>query len=111
MAQAEAVANFTNPAKSVSAGGGLTHVEDTVAFACRRLEVAAAIEQAMALPCCSKCSDECAVPGRDCTASELEMTGACNCGGAFVPANHSWRGACREMCRMDSFCHQCNYGC
>jgi len=111
VAQAEAVANFTNPAKSVSAGGGLTHIEDTVAFARRRLEVAAAIEQAMALPCCSKCSDECAVPGRDCTASELEMTGACNCGGAFVPANHSWRGACREMCRMDSFCHQCNYGC
>lgn len=59
--------------------------------------------------CCTKCSDTCAT--QDCNGTELELTGACNCGGSFVAHNHSWSSPCREMCRMNSFCRSCNPTC
>lgn len=60
-------------------------------------------------PCCTKCSVECAE--KECTATELEVTSACNCGGHFVASNHSWAQPCNEMCRMNAFCTTCDHSC
>merc|ERR1711924_196229 len=57
-------------------------------------------------PCCTKCSNTCAA--RDCNETELELTAACNCGGVYIPQNHSWSDPCREMCRMNDFCRSCD---
>lgn len=59
--------------------------------------------------CCTHCSVRCAL--RDCNKTELEDSAACNCGGSWVPSNHSWSHACDEMCGMSRFCHQCDHSC
>merc|ERR1712086_658446 len=63
----------------------------------------------VAQTCCTKCSATCAA--RDCNETELELTGACNCGGDFVSHNNSWSTPCREMCWMNSFCRTCDMSC
>ena len=102
--------DLNTPQACIAAGCAPAGCVGTMHHACRCVLKEVVVVAASKSPaCCTKCSDACAA--HDCNKTQLELSAACNCGGTYVAHNHSWSSPCREMCRMNSFCRQCNPAC